>query len=200
MKKYCSVAVAAIVVAAFIYFLPNSQSVYAASGDIELVSAPVSNIYTQNDGMIVLRDTSQAISNSCTDAPVATIYNSDTRSFVEQVNLTPSGCDGSSHNTSDAYSGTDVDTIIGSYDVLDKQCPTGWDEDFCISTFSASVQVSFTVVSAGPVISPNLVNATISTAYSRTIGVTGGEAPLTWSIASGSLPTGLSLNPRASIP
>jgi len=40
----------------------------------------------------------------------------------------------------------------------------------------------------------SLPNGTIGTAYSQTLAATGGVAPYTWSISSGTLPTGLSLN------
>jgi hypothetical protein len=39
-----------------------------------------------------------------------------------------------------------------------------------------------------------LTNATRSTSYSKTLTATGGRTPYTWSLSSGSLPTGLSLN------
>lgn len=50
-------------------------------------------------------------------------------------------------------------------------------------------------VAPAPIITTaSLPNGTIEIAYSQTLQVTGGILPLTWSIASGSLPSGLSLN------
>ncbi|MHC4712317.1 MAG: putative Ig domain-containing protein [Planctomycetota bacterium] len=40
----------------------------------------------------------------------------------------------------------------------------------------------------------SLPDGTVDTAYSQTVQATGGETPYTWSVYSGSLPTGLSLN------
>src|SRR5207244_710099 len=40
----------------------------------------------------------------------------------------------------------------------------------------------------------SLPGGTVGIAYSQTVGSSGGTAPLTWSVASGSLPAGLNLN------
>ena len=59
-------------------------------------------------------------------------------------------------------------------------------------TKNSSVNIT---VTAPPVISATpLSAATIGTPYSQTVGVTGGAGALTFSISSGSLPTGLNLN------
>ena len=51
------------------------------------------------------------------------------------------------------------------------------------------------VINAAPSITTSsLPGATVGTAYNQTMAATGGTAPLTWSIQSGSLPAGLSLN------
>ena len=51
------------------------------------------------------------------------------------------------------------------------------------------------VVSPAPAITTTtLPDATVTIAYSQFIGATGGAAPLTWTIASGALPAGLSLS------
>lgn len=44
-----------------------------------------------------------------------------------------------------------------------------------------------------------LPNATVGTAYSTSLNATGGTAPYTWSVATGTLPAGLTLNPNGTI-
>jgi Putative Ig domain len=66
---------------------------------------------------------------------------------------------------------------------------------------AASVTQSYAItISAAPPLSfvtTSLPGATLNVAYNQTISVTGGVAPLTWSIVSGGLPPGLSLSPAA---
>ncbi|MBI5003692.1 putative Ig domain-containing protein [Candidatus Kaiserbacteria bacterium] len=185
-----------VIAMVFFVSLSSVRVANAAIGDIELVSPPAGNIYTSTDGPIYMRNSAQAVSNGCSNSQVATIYRTDTgdNTPIEAVNLVPGGCTGDTFSTANVYSGTDVRSIPGTYDVLDMQCPESFTESMCLAAQGATVQFSFTVATAAPVISPNLVNATIDTTYSRAIGVTGGLAPFTWSIASGSLPDGLSLN------
>lgn len=56
------------------------------------------------------------------------------------------------------------------------------------------VTVGFTVFSAPTVVTSSLPNATVNIAYSQTLAGSGGQIPYTWSIVSGSLPTGLVMN------
>ena len=60
---------------------------------------------------------------------------------------------------------------------------------------------SLTVVVGGPpsVTTASLVGADSGTAYSQTLAGTGGTGPYTWAIASGALPSGLTLNPATGI-
>jgi hypothetical protein len=62
--------------------------------------------------------------------------------------------------------------------------------------FSASQVLNWAVNPAVLTISPNspLPNATAGTSYSQTFTVTGGIAPYTWSVPSGTLPSGLALS------
>jgi hypothetical protein len=46
----------------------------------------------------------------------------------------------------------------------------------------------------------SLSNAKQNKSYSKTVTATGGTAPYTWSIAGGTLPTGLTLGPNGAIP
>jgi hypothetical protein len=59
------------------------------------------------------------------------------------------------------------------------------------STKSATVNIT---IAATPSISATLANATLGTAYNQKISVSGGTGALTYSISSGNLPNGLSLN------
>ena len=60
---------------------------------------------------------------------------------------------------------------------------------------TATKALSITINSATPsVTTSTLPNGTVSVAYSQTLTATGGTTPYTWSIASGTLPTGLSLS------
>ncbi len=55
--------------------------------------------------------------------------------------------------------------------------------------------LTWTVNAAPSITTTSLAETTIGTAYSQNVSVTGGTGSLTWSIASGALPAGLSLNP-----
>ena len=59
-----------------------------------------------------------------------------------------------------------------------------------------TVVANFTAVQSGPTITTTspLPNGTVYVAYSRVFAATGGTTPYTWSLAGGSLPTGLSLS------
>jgi hypothetical protein len=63
---------------------------------------------------------------------------------------------------------------------------------------SANLQV---VVTSGPPVidSANPLQAVAGTPFSYQLAVTGGTPPFTWSIASGTLPAGLSLNPQSGL-
>jgi mono/diheme cytochrome c family protein len=56
--------------------------------------------------------------------------------------------------------------------------------------FSLSVNAAVVITATTPILSGNL-----GSPYSQSIAVTGGTAPLTWSIIAGTLPAGLGLNP-----
>ncbi len=61
---------------------------------------------------------------------------------------------------------------------------------------STSNALTFTISGPGLTITTNspLPQGTVGTSYSQTIAASGGTAPYTWSLSSGSLPTGLTLN------
>lgn len=60
-----------------------------------------------------------------------------------------------------------------------------------LHTYSAGVEAS---ASTPTITTTTLPNPVLTVAYSRTVAASGGTAPYTWSLASGTLPTGLSLN------
>ena len=66
---------------------------------------------------------------------------------------------------------------------------------------SASASLSINVVSAPPlqITSSQLPGGTVSSAYSATLNASGGTSPYSWSVSSGTLPTGLSLSSSGSL-
>ncbi|WP_321472203.1 Ig domain-containing protein [uncultured Paludibaculum sp.] len=60
---------------------------------------------------------------------------------------------------------------------------------FSLQSFNLSVGSTLAITTSSP-----LPNAPLNTAYSQTLTVTGGTAPFTFGVVSGSLPTGLSLS------
>jgi len=59
---------------------------------------------------------------------------------------------------------------------------------------TASRALSITIFSAVSITTTSLPDGTVNLAYSQTLVVSGGKTPYTWSIISGTLPAGLSLN------
>jgi len=59
---------------------------------------------------------------------------------------------------------------------------------------TATKDLSITVITPVSVSTSSLPAGTVSASYSQTLAATGGAAPYTWSISSGSLPSGLALN------
>lgn len=57
-----------------------------------------------------------------------------------------------------------------------------------------ALAAAFTGPSAPTITTTSLPGGPVGTAYSQTLGVTGGSGSITWSLSGGSLPTGLSLN------
>lgn len=58
----------------------------------------------------------------------------------------------------------------------------------------ATKEFTITVSAAPEITTATLASSTVSADYNQTLAVTGGQAPLTWSIESGGLPDGLSLD------
>ncbi|MCB1225566.1 MAG: putative Ig domain-containing protein, partial [Verrucomicrobiales bacterium] len=65
------------------------------------------------------------------------------------------------------------------------------DANVCTETLSLTLSVACPAVS---ITTTTLPNGTVNTAYSQTLSVTGGTSPYTWSVSSGTLPAGLTLN------
>jgi hypothetical protein len=59
---------------------------------------------------------------------------------------------------------------------------------------TANKSLSITINASPSINTGSLPNGTVGVAYSQTLSVTGGTSPYTWSIASGSLPAGLSFS------
>ena len=93
-------------------------------------------------------------------------------------------------DTGSSRAATEVQTVIiaGSYSGM-----------FALSTTASwsAVVATFAVQTppgAPAITTAALPNGTIGSTYSATLGLTGGTSPFTWSIASGSLPAGLTLD------
>ena len=59
---------------------------------------------------------------------------------------------------------------------------------------TANKSLSITINAAPNIATGSLPNGTVGVAFSQTLSVTGGTSPYTWTITSGSLPTGLSIS------
>ncbi len=83
---------------------------------------------------------------------------------------------------------TGVPSVAGSYNFTVRV------NDFINAVVEQ--QITLTIASSGlTIITPSLPNAVINTAYSATVAISGGLAPFQFSLNSGQLPPGLSLNP-----
>ena len=87
---------------------------------------------------------------------------------------------------------TTAQTANFTVQVADSQVPADTD------TQALSITVTSAPV-APTIITTSLPNGKKNTAYSQTVLATGGTLPYTWSIVSGALPTGLSLNPSTGV-
>jgi hypothetical protein len=66
--------------------------------------------------------------------------------------------------------------------------------DASATPLTATAQILFTVVDALTIVTTTLPTASTGLAYSATVQAQGGTTPYTWSLASGALPVGLTLN------
>jgi len=62
------------------------------------------------------------------------------------------------------------------------------------NSLTATQSLSITIITPLSITTNSLPSWTVSVAYSQTLAVTGGTAPYTWTITSGTLPSGLSLS------
>jgi CARDB/Putative Ig domain len=100
----------------------------------------------------------------------------------------PAGLSLSANGT---ISGTPTTATAGSFTVLIVDAGGNSAVSTTLSITVASPALSISTVS--------LSGGTVSTAYSQTLTAVGGAAPYTWSISSGTLPTGLTLNASTGI-
>jgi hypothetical protein len=63
-----------------------------------------------------------------------------------------------------------------------------------LTSATAMKSLSFTISTPPSISTSSLPNGTVGTAYSQTLTATGGTSPYSWTIASGSLPAGLTLS------
>ena len=90
--------------------------------------------------------------------------------------------------TTGEISGTPTGTGASDFTVTVTDSLSATDSKaFTLTVDAAAIPPSITTVS--------LTNATQNTAYSETLAASGGTAPYTYAVTTGSLPTGLSLNP-----
>lgn len=81
---------------------------------------------------------------------------------------------------------TTAGTFPFSVTVTDQTSPT---------PETANATLSITIIPQLSISTTALPSGSVSASYSSTLAATGGVTPYTWSIASGSLPSGLTLNP-----
>src|SRR4029077_17079348 len=82
-------------------------------------------------------------------------------------------------------SGTPVTTSSNSFSVQAKDSST--------IPQTASSALSIGILAALQIATTSLQNPQLNTAYTATLAVSGGAAPYSWSLASGSLPPGMTL-------
>ena len=184
--------------------LPTGLSLNASTGVIS--------------GTVASNATTKTFTVELTDANAV----SDTESLTIAVNATPSITTPSlpGATTSGAYSQTLAVsggttpftwsisagilptglTLNSSTGVISGSSVTGISETFTVKatdTYGVATTKSLTItVNAAPTISTTTLAAATQTetVYSQTLAVTGGTTPLTWSLSTGTLPSGLSLN------
>ena len=112
-----------------------------------------------------------------------TYSNGSTQNISSQVNWTSSNPAVATINASGLASGTSAgNTTISA----------------TMSSVTGNAALTVQPTALG-ITTSSLPNGTVNTAYSATLAATGGTSPYTWSLASGNLPTGLTLNASGSI-
>ncbi|WP_158824193.1 cadherin repeat domain-containing protein [Granulicella sp. S156] len=90
--------------------------------------------------------------------------------------------------------------ISGTPTTAGTSTPTITVNDSGVPQQQATGQFTITIAPAALAITTtSLPSASVNTAYSQTLQATGGTLPITWSLASGSLPSGLTLNAAGTI-
>ena len=87
-------------------------------------------------------------------------------------------------------------TTAGNYNFMVTVTDSASPQNTVTQTFTLTVLI-FESDSNAPAVTTNLPAGTVGSPYSNTIDEDGGTAPLTWSIAPGALPPGLSLGPNS---
>jgi hypothetical protein len=89
------------------------------------------------------------------------------------------------------------DGILAEYACGDYNDLPSWLSSYI--SLIAGTSPSTPVVSSPNITTTSLANGTVGTAYSQTLAATGGTAPYTWKISSGTLPAGLSFSTKGVI-
>jgi len=84
------------------------------------------------------------------------------------------------------------DGILAEYACGDYNDLPSWLSSYI--SLIAGISPSSPVISSPSITTTSLANGTVGTAYSQTLAATGGVAPYTWEITSGTLPAGLSFS------
>lgn len=132
----------------------------------------------------------QTVDQGQSKAFTATVSNDSTNAGVTW-SVAGTGCTGNACGTLGSASTTGV-TYTAPSPVSANLSVTLTATSVTDATKSATVGI--TVVPAPAVTTASLASGTVGVAYSATLQASGGVAPLTWSIASGSLPAGVTLN------
>jgi hypothetical protein len=110
----------------------------------------------------------------------------------------PSGLpNGVTLTSSGSLSGTP--TAAGTYSITVTVKDSTSTPQTASKAFSISVAAAAVTVSPLSITTASLSAATMGSAYSATLSATGGTSPYTWSLASGSLPAGLTLSSAGTI-
>lgn len=177
------------------YIVNNASTITAttpahAAGAVSVVvttpggTATLSNAYTYNVPAPVAGDVSVTVAVNSSANPITLNFSGGAAASVAVASA-------ASHGTATA-SGTSITyTPAAGYSGSDSFTYTATNVTGTSSPATVFITVSAPTVA---ITTPSLPNGTVGSIYSTTLSASGGTAPYTYSITSGSLPAGLSLN------